>query len=451
MTHRFKATLTEVALCRTWFFRLASVAFIALGVPLLATATRGSLGFLALIYLAVIAGLAERSFGRVLRAMGDGMSLNKWLVLFALWYSIGVGLNILVRGNGLADWRLLIGPLTLLITLCYAFGFSRDEAAFRMFQIGLAVALGVQSVFTIRELSGTASIARQMWIELEGAWGFGNQSAYASWIMLLPVLIWRALVEQGRLRLLLLGAALLTGLAASIGSFATPLALLALGGGVIISLVLVFPVRGQMRPKGIILIVGIMAAGLLFYRYTQDSPLFAESYYRIENLLVDPQGGGYIGQTRASSRVYLAELSINSFLAKPWVGMGGGSIRISPYVGGHSSVFDSLGAYGLLGGGGALVGLMLTMLITAARRFFSQRSWETLLALTSVILLVVAGVSNPYGDGLPLILVLIMARPFWLARAEESLSQPESLLHHPRKTDITQPGEFGRARLKVSR
>lgn len=450
MTHRFEATLTEVPLYKTWSFRLASLAFIALGVPLLATATRGTLGFLVLIYLAVLAGLAERSFGRVLRAMGDGMSLNKWLVLFALWYSIGVWLNILMRGNGLADWRLMLDPMTLLITLCYAFSFSRDETAFRVFQIGLAVALGVQSVFTIRELSGTASIARVMWTELEGAWEFGNQSAYASWIMILPMLIWRALVEQGRLRLLLLGAALLTGLAASIGSFATPLALLALGGGVIISLVLVFPVRGQIRPKGIILIVAIMVVGLLVYRYTKDSPLFADSYYRIENFLIDPQGGGYVGPTRASSRVFLAELSINSFLTKPLFGMGGGSIRISPYVGGHSSVFDSLGAYGLLGGGGALVALMATMLIAAARRFFTQRSWETLLALTSVILLVVAGVSNPYGDGLPLILVLIMARPFWLASAEEGLSQKASPLHL-RQTATARPGELGRARPKVSR
>jgi hypothetical protein len=336
-----------------------------------------------------------------------------------------VWLNILVRGNGLADWRLMIGPVVLLITLCYAFGFVRDEVAFRIFQIGLAVVLGVQSIFTLRELSSVAGLAREMWFELQGAWEYGNQSAYATWIMLLPVLIWRALAERGALRLLLLSAALLTGAAASSGSFATPLMLLAIGGGVCISLMLVFPVQGQIRPKGIILIVGILVAGLVFYRYTQDSPLFDAGYDRIENFLEDPQGGGYVGQSRASSRVFLAEISINSFLAKPWFGMGGGSIRYSPYVGGHSSFFDSLGAYGLWGGGGAFVGLMLAMLVAAARRFFTQRSWETLLALTSVILLLVSAVSNPYGEGLSLFLVLIMARPFSLAITKERLNQPE--------------------------
>lgn len=426
MTHRFKATFTEVALYKTWFFRLASVAFIALGVPLLATATRGTLGFLVLIYLAVLAGLAERSFGRVLRAMGDGMSLNKWLVLFALWYSIGVWLNILMRGNGLADWRLMLGPVTLLITLCYAFGFARDKEAFRVFQIGLAIALGVQSLFTIRELSGSAGLAREMWIELQGAWELGNQSAYAAWIILLPVLIWRALVERGALRWLLLGSALLTGVAASMGSFATPLVLLAIGGGVVIGLTLLFPIQGQRRPKGIALAAVILIAGILSYHYTRDNPLFAAGYYRIESFLVDPQGGGYSGEDRSLSRVFLAEISINSFLAKPWFGMGGGSIRYSPYVGGHSSLFDSLGAYGLLGGGGALAGLTLTLLIAAARRFFTHRSWETLLALTSVILLLVAGVTNPYGDGLALFLVLIMARPFSLATGQEKFSHLET-------------------------
>jgi hypothetical protein len=362
----------------------------------------------------------------VLQSINEGISQNKWLVLFALWYSIGVWLNILVRGNGLADWRLMIGPVVLLITLCYAFGFVRDAAAFRGFQIGLILALGIQSLFTIRELWGTAEIARQMWRELQGAWEYGNQSAYATWIILLPIFLWRALVERGWLRWLLLGAALLAGVAALIASFATPVMLFAIGGGVIIIMLLIFPVRKQVRMKAVILAVAALVAGVLIYRFTQDNSLFTASYLRIENFLADPQGGGYVDQTRSSSRWFLAEISAKSFLAEPWLGMGGGSVRYSPYVGGHSAIFDSLGAYGLLGGGGALVGLMMTLLIGAVRRFFTYRSWETLLALTSVILLLVSGVANPYGDNLPLFLVLIMARPFSLATAKEGSSQPAS-------------------------
>lgn len=451
MSPHLEARVAKVVLSKTGFFRLVSAAFIALAVPLLAIAMRGLLGFLLLIYLAVLAGLAERSFGRVLRAINRGITFNRWLVLFAVWYSIGVWLNILLRGNGLADWRLMMGPVMLLIALAFALGFSRDEAAFRIFQIGLAVALGVQAIFTFRELSSAAGIAREMWLEWQGAWEFGNQGAYAAWIMLLPVLIWRALVERGVLRLLLLAAALLTGAAASIGSFATPLMLLAIGGGAIISLVLILPVQRRQRPKGAILAVAILVMGMLFYHYTHENPLFAASYYRIENFLADPQGGGYTSHERAGSRWLLADISLNSFLSEPLFGMGGGSIRYSPYVGGHSSVFDSLGAYGLLGGGGALVGLLLTLLIVAARRFFTDRNWETLLALTSVILLLVSGVANPYGDGFPLYLVLMMARPFSLATAQESLGQPEAPSFYPGNTNITRSSVFDRAHIEVSR
>jgi hypothetical protein len=66
----------------------------------------------------------------------------------------------------------------------------------------------------------------------------------------------------------------------------------------------------------------------------------------------------------------------------------------------------------LLGGGGALAALILTMLLNASRRFWKERNWETLMALTSVILLLLSGVINPYWDGWQPLMLLIMARPF---------------------------------------
>jgi hypothetical protein len=252
--------------------------------------------------------------------------------------------------------------------------------------------------------------------------------------MLLPMLIWRAFMERGVLRWLVLGAAGLTGAAASLGSFATPLALLAIGGGIISSLALLFPARGQARVRVLVPVVVIIAMGVLFYIYTRDNSLYAASYSRINYFLVDPLGGGYSAQERSVSRVILAQVSINSFLGEPLLGMGTGSTYNNPYLGGHSSFFDSLGAYGLLGGGGAFAGLVLTLLIGAARRFFCIRSWETLLALTSIILLLVTGITNPYGHGLSLILVLIMTRPFALA-GKPDFGQPttDMMLPHKRR------------------
>ena len=178
-------------------------------------------------------------------------------------------------------------------------------------------------------------------------------------------------------------------------------------------LVLLFPVKGLHRLTAMVIVLIILGSVVLGYSATRDNPLFGASYSRIENLLTNFEGGGYAGNNVAVSRVLLADISIKSFLAEPFLGMGGGSIRLSPYVGGHSLFLDNFGAYGLLGGGGAFAGVVLVMLVTAGLRFLKDRRWETLLALTSVVLLVVCVVTNPFGEGTQTVLILIVTRPFW--------------------------------------
>jgi uncharacterized membrane protein (DUF4010 family) len=72
-------------------------------------------------------------------------------------------------------------------------------------------------------------------------------------------------------------------------------------------------------------------------------------------------------------------------------------------------MLDCLGAYGLFGGGGALIGLILLFLKTAVFRFLQTRSWQELLILTSVISLVVAGIVNPYWEGSQPLYVILVA------------------------------------------
>ena len=145
------------------------------------------------------------------------------------------------------------------------------------------------------------------------------------------------------------------------------------------------------------------------YQYTQDNPLFYEAYSRIENFLQDPQSGGYVGEPLSASRWYLAEISIKTFQNEPLVGMGGPR-EYNPFIGGHSSFFDNLAIYGVLGGGGAFCGIILIMLAKASRRFWRERNWEALLALTGILLLAVVGLADPYWEKL-LPIALIMARP----------------------------------------
>lgn len=402
-------SLEQIDLSKTWFFRILSVAFIVLAAPTLSFYLRGLIGFLVLVLVAVVVGLAENSFTQVMRLVRRGVSENKGLMFFALWYWGGVILNSLTRGNGTDDWRLFVAPVIVFIALAYTFAFSHNERAYRYFQIGLILALFINAIPIIQTLMTESGIARDIWIDEQGAW-LGGPSVYALFAMLLPVALWRALSETRGLRLILLLACLLIFVEISIASFATPIAMLLLSLPATLVLAMFLP---GIKRRVVALVVSTLLAGIIFfgYQFTFDNPLFTPVYDRFENFLLDPTSGGYSGADLDQSRWYLAEFSLRSFEAEPLWGMGGGNTRYSEFVGGHSSLFDTLGSYGLLGGGGALVGVILVMLASAGLRFWKERNWETLLALVSISLLVVGGVVDPFWEGWLPACLLLMARP----------------------------------------
>lgn len=405
-----------LVLSRTWFFRITSFALIGLVVPTLANYLRGMVGFVLLIGFAVFVALLENSFNYSLYWIRAGISRNKWLFLFAVWYLVGLVMNIFFRGGrGLDDWRLMMSPLVFFIGMAYAFAFARDSTCYRYFQIGFLVVMGIQSVFMARELSRDVGIAREMLELTQGTWIYGNQHTYAILAMLLPILIWRSLQERGVLKVLLVVGSLTIGISTLISSFATPVGALLIGGIVVVATLVIVPPKGISRWRGIWIASAIVFLGTLVGQFKFEILLLDPVYYRIENLIRDPLSGGYSESLYGASRWYLAEISVKSFLDEPFLGAGGGSVRHSEFVGGHSSFFDALGAYGLLGGGGALAGMILVMFLTAAVRFWRERSWETLVGLSAVTMLVVAGIVNPYWEGYEPVLALIMARPFWRA------------------------------------
>ena len=407
-----EAAQTSQDLSKTWFYRILSVAFIALAAPDLSVYIRGLVGFLILVVVAVVAGLAESSFTQVMRLVRQGISENKLLVFFATWYWIGITLNSFTRGNAVDDWRLLLGPVVLFLALGYTAAYGRHEVTFRYFQIGFILVMGFGAIFAIQALASEVGIAREMWTETQGAWIYGNQAIYAMFAMLLPVFVWRALKEASWLRPVLLLACLLIAIEVTIAGFATPVSLLLLS--IPLTLILSILLSGIKRRIVALVVTGVLAfAVLVGYQYTYDNPLLTPAYDRIETFLLDPTSGGYTGAEVQVSRWYLAEISLRSFEAEPVWGMGGGNTRYSEFVGGHSSLFDALGSYGLFGGGGALVGVILVMLLGAARRFWKQRNWETLVALVSVMLLIVAGIADPYWEGWLPAFILLMARPLW--------------------------------------
>jgi O-antigen ligase len=399
---------SNAVISRTWFFRFASLAFIAMATPALAVYMRGLAGFFIILVLAILAGLIESSFNQIMRAIAKGISQNKMLFVFVIWYTVGFVLNIFSRGEGLADWRYMLTPILILLGLFYGFAFMGDKPCHRYFQISFIIVSGIQTFFSARVLTNTVGIARAMWYETSGTWVYGNQLFFAMYAAVLPVLLWRSFREAGILRLLLLLSCLFILFTSSISAFATPLSLIILSAPIILTLSL-YLFKRKSRKLVMLLAVIIPIIFLLGYRYSHNNPLFYQAYSRIDTFVQDPRSGGY-NTFGAVSRWDLANISIKTFRAEPLFGMGGPR-AYNPFIGGHSSFFDSLAIYGLLGGGAAICGIILVILTNAMQRFWRERDWETLFALTVVVLLTVVGIANPYWEGI-LPLVLIIAHPF---------------------------------------
>ena len=147
---RFDNHQTGLVIAKSWFFRLASLAFIAQFTPALAVSMRGFAGFLIILSVAVFAGLVESSFNQTMRTIFKGIAKNKLLIVLVIWYIAGFILNLFLRAGGFDDWRLMLSPVVILIGLLYALGFMDDDASFRNFQIAFILVVGIQSFFSLK-------------------------------------------------------------------------------------------------------------------------------------------------------------------------------------------------------------------------------------------------------------------------------------------------------------
>ncbi len=396
-------------LVRSWSFRVATAAFLVLIIPALDFYLRGQAGFLVLISLTFLVTLVEKTFAPSLRMMMKGMAQNRLFSILSFWYIVGLIFNSLLRGRGVDDWRLILAPAGIFFAMWFAFSFLRDPACFRQFQIIVVICLGLQNAYATLQFLASAGMARLTWSEvIQTGSVLGNQTYFAMFTVLLPIMLWRALKESGRLRWVLLASCFTTFTSVVVSSFATPVGLVIAAVLLYLGLSLMFMFRARTL---LIVVVLTITAGLTFF-FTYQNPIFNDAYSRIVNFVNDPTSGGYLRPTDNSSRWYLGLRSLDSFFSEPFFGPGGGNTRYNPNVGGHSSLFDSLGAYGLFGGGGALVGLMLLMLFRAFAVFLRERNSENLMTLIGVILLFIGGVVNPYWEAFQPTCIVLMTRFF---------------------------------------
>lgn len=334
----------------SWFFRISSLAFVTYFTSFIAVTYRGLIGFLILICLAFFIGILEKSFPYVLNKLKHGISQNKLLFILALWYVIGFIMNTLFRGRGLHDWRLMITPFIFILSLLFSFGFMTHKINQEKFLHVMIIFFGCQAVITVPVLITSENIARVAWLETYGAWIYGNQLVYAIYAICLPLFFYFSFMRKGILRVLLLLCSIFILIECMISSFATPLGLIGLSVILISGFSLIALLKTKKKTLTILIIGLLILLGFFGYRLSNGNPLFSSSYDRIINFLIDPVSGGYSQYSGGVSRWKLAEISINSFFQEPIWGIGGPS-DINSKIGGHSSFFDSLGLYGILGGG----------------------------------------------------------------------------------------------------
>lgn len=403
--------LNKKLLADTVFFKLISMALIAYMTPVLTFYTRGIIGFSVMIFLALIVGSVDKSLTTFLHNIRDGISKNRFFFFLIAWYAVGVIINTFMGEGGFNDWRLIISPILLLVGISITFGIYLDDKCSRLFQIWMILVFGAQAIYSNLQFIADPSIIRLMIVETQGAWVYGNQVTFALFAIMLPIFIWRTISINGVMRSILISAVISIFVSILLSTLATPISLVFSGAIFMAFMLIFFPFSKRNYSIPLIISALIIGSNYFIYASGRNVPILSPIYYRLENLLADPTSGGYSGMDLDQSRWKKAKLSVDSFIQNPLFGMGTGNTRTNESGGGHSSLLDTLGGYGLLGGGGALCGLISIMMISSFKRYRRERDGESLVCTTAVFLLVIAGIVNPYWEGFQPVAVFLFARP----------------------------------------
>ena len=394
-----------------WSFWIAIISVITWSTKYTSVLLHNSIGLVILFLLALFATILQNTVNKSLTNVYRNIKVNRLFLFFFLVYSI----NVIIRvpfGKAF-DFQSIFSVLEILIAIVVVFWFLYDNKCFRIFQILFILSVGIQSVFTCRELINNFNIARIVVdenINPGGVWIFGDQGNFATNAILIPILSYRAFTEKGILRVVLIFLCGAIAFAAAISQFGTALGLLLLGMP-IFTIICFFFVKNQKWKSISFLLLAFLLVGGYFFIGNADNPYLVNSFDKIIKVSQDAKSGGYGEKYESESRWFLADKSFRSFVSSPILGKGLGSIRYSDSVGGHSAFFDMLGFYGLFGAG-AFISMLFLFLRAIWKRLQTFKNLESASTMASMILLILVGVVNPYWEGQPTALVILLARPF---------------------------------------
>lgn len=401
---------------KTLHFLIISYAFIFLAIDTINFYIHGFIGFVLLVIAAYMLKSSNEN-----NYLGQfffiSYSKNKWIVILSIWYFCGVVFNGFIGGNGLEDWIFFPAPLVFLFAFVFVTSHLFNRSLYRFFIIRFIILLGIHSLVIIPIMVNNPEIARDIFVLTHNGIALGGPDSFSLQATLVPIFFWQATQEKGKIRIILIISICAILISIAVSAFTTAALLIIVIAPLFYFLYFILiPINNRYRKQALMFSLIFFSSIYIAYDYTKDNPLFDAFFSRTTNVIADPTSGGYDERNRDESRYEKNLISYNSFIENPLLGNGSGNIRYNKLVGGHSSFFDSLAAYGVFGGGGAFVALVFLLYRNAFRKYRRYRNFQTLASLVSVSLFVIGGIVNPYWEGFQPAFILLLAQPFVLSK-----------------------------------
>ncbi len=262
----------------------------------------------------------------------------------------------------------------------------------RFFLKSFIVLIGIQScvssLFFYADYNATKDLIFSHF-ERGEIWDFGDQVSYAM-CGLFIVPIWTRLKSVGNVGWLYKFFIAVILFNIIVCQYATPLVLL------IASFITHIFYFFYQKKKLLTSIVSLLFLIIIIFKFGEIANKFekSNSVEKIILALEDPKSGGYREEFYDESRYLLAMKSLSTFISNPIFGVGDGYINTGKNrsIGGHSSLFDFLGFYGL-------VGTLLFLLFLYINVDVKNKEQNRLVDLSSKIsfyLFTFSGIGAPY-------------------------------------------------------
>jgi len=342
-------------------------------------------------------------------AIRRSLNVNRLMMLFLAWYYIGVFFSALRGGMGvLVEWKIhLVG----IISIFYGLFLMQNPKYWRLAVYAASFVLFYHALGANQYVSDTGFDMREALVDLSAA--LGTTDYWTSFSMLTIMLVGNLLEEKNKwikgvgfvISLYLYKTILFCG-------FATPVALFIIGH---VALGVIFFVYGKKGLLQVMIRLGfcvVMILGSIWSVHKistmEEDSRFASIQWRFSNMIEDPRGGGYSVE---GSRFDLAKISWRTFKDSPFFGCGG-TFMDNPGSGGHQAVIDYLAIYGLLGGGGAFIVVVILCLRNTFLDCRTERNWVAYSYFSCAVMFSLVGIVNPGWAGWPMAMFMFYAHPF---------------------------------------